>query len=79
MKHPSFTLCKIIGDFFTRCKRFLRDCKAYMMYGPYSQLFLPVEKDERKKSRGFVVVPSASLHKLNQELAFFLLAYISSS
>lgn len=36
MKHPSFTLCKIIDDFFTRCKRFSRDCKAYMMCGPYS-------------------------------------------
>ena len=36
MKHPSFTLCKIIDDFFARCKRFSRDCKAYMMYGPYS-------------------------------------------
>ena len=42
-----------------------------MMCGSFSKLFLPVEKDERRKSRGFVVVPSAFLHKLNRELAAF--------
>ena len=71
MKHPSFTLCEIIDDFLTWCERFSRDCNAYMMRGSFSKLFLPVEKDERRKSRVFVVVPSAFLHKLNRELAAF--------
>ena len=38
------------------------------MCGSFSKLFLPVEKDERRKSRGFVVVPSAFLPKLHREL-----------